>query len=378
MRLSYSSFESYKNCPLKYKYKEIDKLKEPKSREAAFGTLLHSVLEYVHAPGFSQPTLEQTLDFFAKKFNEIAPLFIEEVDERTAFTQGVEIIQRYYKNNDPASIIIVGLETRFAIELEDPRSKEVHIISGIIDRIDKTDAGYEIVDYKTGRKMPSQKDVDDNIQLSVYMRAFLKRYPKEENDLQNISVSLYFLRHGVKLTSLRTKEDLKELDDKFLEVIHDIEAQKFDPRVSPLCDYCGFQKICPMWRHKFKDERKLETEDVQKAIAEYLEIKERATTDRRRLGELQGVITDCMNQEGIERIFGETKIIERAVRTTYTYDIASVRRLLEPKGLFDRVIKIDGVALKKVSGELPFSLKKELDTTKKIDKETKSLTVKKQ
>lgn len=378
MRLSYSSYDSYRNCPLKYKYQNIDKLKEPKSAEQAFGSLMHTVLEYIHKPKFSQPNLEQALDLFATKFNEITPLFKEEIDERTAFTQGVEIIQRYFKTNDPASIVIVGLETRFAIELEDPKSQEIHIVSGIIDRIDKTDEGYEIVDYKTGRKMPSQKDVDENMQLSIYTRAFLKRYPKEENNLQNISVSLYFLRHGVKLTSSRTKEELKEVDEKFLEVIHDIEAQKFDPRVSPLCDYCGFQKICPMWRHKFVEERHLETKEVQEAIAEYLDIKDRATTDRRRLGELQAVIAQYMDQEGVERIFGETKIIERAVRTTYIYDIDSVRRILEPKGFFDRVIKIDGVALKKVSGELPFSLKKELDTAKKIDKETKSLMVKKQ
>lgn len=378
MRLSYSSFDSYRNCPLKYKYKEIDKLKEPKSREAAFGTLLHSVLEYVHKPGFSQPNLEQALEYFATKFNDIAPLFVEEIDERTAFTQGVEIIQRYYKTNDLSSIIIVGLETRFAIELTDPKTQEIHIISGIIDRIDKTEEGYEIIDYKTGRKMPSQQNVDENMQLSVYMRAFLKRYPKEQASLQKISVSLYFLRHNVKLTSTRNEEELAEVDAQFLEVIHDIEDQKFNPRVSPLCDYCGFQKICPMWRHKFKDERKLETQEVQEAISEYLDIKERATTDRKRLGELQGLITEYMDQEGVERIFGETKIIERAVRTTYAYDMASVRRLLEPKGLFERVIKIDGVALKKVSGELPFSLKKEIEDTKKVDKETKSLTVKKQ
>lgn len=378
MRLSYSSFDSYKNCPLKYKYREIDKLKEPKSREASFGTLLHSVLEYVHNPGFSQPTLEQALDFFATKFNDIAPLFTEEIDERTAFTQGVEIIQRYYKTNDPASITIVGLETRFALELKDPETQEVHIISGIIDRIDKTDTGYEIIDYKTGRKMPSQKNVDENMQLSVYTRAFLDRYPKERERLSTLTVSLYFLRHNVKLSSVRTEEELREVDAKFLEVIHDIEAQKFDPRVSPLCEWCGFQKICPMWRHKFKEERKVETQEVQTAIKEYLDIKERAVIDRRRLGELQSVIAQYMDQEGVERIFGETKIIERSVRTTYAYDIDSVRRLLEPKGLFARVIKIDGTALKKVSGELPFSLKKELEGTKKVDKETKSLTVKKQ
>jgi putative RecB family exonuclease len=378
MRLSYSSFDSYKNCPLKYKLQTIDKLKEPKKAVQMFGTLLHSVMEYIHKPGFFHPTLEQALELFATKFNDLSPLFENEIDERTAFTQGVTILQAYYKKNDPSEAIVVDLESRFAIELLDPKTNEVHIISGIIDRIDKTENGYEIIDYKTAGKMPSQQMVDDNMQLSVYTRAFLKRYPKEQSALQNITVSLYFLKHNAKLSSTRTMAQLEELDAKFLDVIHDIEAQKFDPRVSPLCEWCGFQKICPMWRHKFKEERKVETQEVQTAIKEYLDIKERAVIDRRRLGELQSVIAQYMDQEGVERIFGETKIIERSVRTTYAYDIDSVRRLLEPKGLFARVIKIDGTALKKVSGELPFSLKKELEGTKKVDKETRSLTVKKQ
>ena len=135
--------------------------------------------------------------------------------------------------------------------------------------------------------MPSQQMIDDNMQLSVYTRAFLKRYPKEKDALQHITVSLFFLKHNVKLSSTRTQEQLEELDAKFLEVIHDIEAEKFDPRVSPLCNWCGFQKICPMWRHKFVEERHVETQEVQNAISEYLDIKERAVTDRRRLGELQ-------------------------------------------------------------------------------------------
>ncbi len=343
-----------------------------------FGTLLHSVMEYIHKPGFFHPTPEQALEMFATKFNDISPLFESEIDERNAFSQGVTLLQEYYQKNDPTEAIVVDLESRFAIELADPQTNEVHIISGIIDRIDKTENGYEIIDYKTAGKMPSQQMVDDNMQLSVYTRAFLKRYPKEKDALQNITVSLYFLRHNTKISSTRTVEQLEELDAKFLEVIHDIEAKKFDPRVSPLCDYCGFQKICPMWRHKFKDERKMETKEVQEAIAEYINIKERATADRKRLGALSERIAQYMDQEGVERIFGETKIIERAVRTSYSYDITSVRRLLEPKGLFDRVIKIDGIALKKISGEIPFALKKELDATRQVDRETRSLVLKKQ
>lgn len=378
MRLSYSSFESYKNCPLKYKFQAIDKLKEPKKAVQMFGTLLHSVLEYIHKPGFFHPTLEQSLELFAKKFNDLSPLFENEIDERTAFTQGVTILQTYYKKNDPSEIVVVDLESRFAVELFDPETNKTHIISGIIDRIDKTENGYEIIDYKTAGKMPSQQMVDDNAQLSIYAQAFLKRYPKEKDNLPAITVSLYFLKHNTKLSSVRTREQLEELNVEFLEVIHAIEAEKFDPRISPLCEYCGFQKICPMWRHKFKDTRKLETEEVEKAIGEYLDIKERATVDRRRLGELQGIITQYMDQEGVERVFGTAKIIERTSRTTYEYDISSIRRLLEPKGLFDRVIKIDGIALRKISGELPFSLKEELEATKKVGKETKSLTVKKQ
>lgn len=377
MRLSYSAFDSYKKCPLKYKFQEIDKFKTPKKAVQMFGTILHSIMEYIHKPGFSHPTSEQAIELFVTKFNDLSPLFENEIDERTAFTQGITILQAYYKKNNLDEIIVVDLESRFAIELLDPETNETHIISGIIDRIDKTKDGYEIIDYKTAGKMPSQQMVDENTQLSVYTRAFLKRYPKEKDALKNILVSLYFLKHNVKLSSTRTEEQLQELDEKFLEVIHDIKAQKFDPRISRLCEYCEFQKICPMWRHKFVEERHMETQEAQNAISEYLTIKERATVDRKRLGELQEIITQYMNQEGVERVFGETRIIERSTHVTYAYDIDSVRRLLEPEGLFSRVIKIDGIALKKVSGELPLPLKKELDKTKKIDKKTKSLTVKK-
>ena len=219
MRISYSSYDTYRTCPLKYKYREIDRIPEPKSKEAVFGTLIHAVLKYVHTPSLLPPTLDQALDYFSKGWN--SAVYEDEMEERAAFTQGVEIIQRYYDKNRIADYTIVDLESRFSIEIgNDERGK--HTVSGIIDRIDKTADGYEIIDYKTTRKMPSQDKVDNDVQLSVYLKAFLERYPKEAENIDKITVSLYFLKHGVKLSSTRTREQLDLIERDFLGAIKSI------------------------------------------------------------------------------------------------------------------------------------------------------------
>lgn len=149
MRISYSALSTYQTCPLKYKFQYVDKIKTPKSKEAVFGTLIHSTLNFVHTPGILSPALEQALDHFSKNWN--SDVFESEQEERAAFSQGVEIIKRYYKDNDIAKVNIVALESPFQIKLGE------HIVSGIIDRVDRTEDGYEIIDYKTAKKMPSQK-----------------------------------------------------------------------------------------------------------------------------------------------------------------------------------------------------------------------------
>lgn len=207
MRLSYSAINTYQNCPLKYKFQYVDKLKEPKSKEAVFGTLIHNTLKFIHTPGFVIPTLEQSLDNFSKNWN--SDVWESEMEERSAFSQGVNIIRNYYEKNDIANTNIVDLESHFNIDLEG------HVISGIIDRIDKTVDGYEIIDYKTAKKMPPQDKIDSDVQLSIYLKAFLERYPEEAANLKNIKVSLYYLKHNVKLSSTRTEEQLEELKKSF-------------------------------------------------------------------------------------------------------------------------------------------------------------------
>ena len=385
MRISYSALETFQNCSLKYKFQNIDKIKEPKSKEAVFGTLIHSTMKFIHAPSLLQPKLEEALDYFTKNWN--SDVFENELEERSAFSQGVAIIQEYYKKNNPADFNIVDLESRFAIEIEDNRSNLVksssddhgarHIVSGIIDRIDKTEEGYEIIDYKTTKKMPSQEKVDNDLQLSIYLNAFLARYPKEFEHLDKITVSLYYLKHGVKLSSTRTKEQLENAKKLFLEVIAAIEEGKFQPNVTPLCDWCGYQKLCPMWKHKFKEQRKIDTEEVNAAISDYINLKSAITSTKNRLAELQEKIAGYMEQEGVDRVFGEEGIIAQSIRKTYKYDEKKLRDILEPLDKWETVLKVDGIALRNIMAVLSPTARKEVDDAKILDKETRSLTVKK-
>lgn len=369
MRISYSALETFKNCPLKYKFQQIDRIKEPKSKEAVFGTLMHSTLNFVHAPALILPTLEQALDYFSKNWN--SEIYQDEMEERSAFSQGISMVQNYYKKNRPADFTIVDLESRFQIELGD------HILSGIIDRIDKTEDGYEIIDYKTTKKMPSQEKVDGDLQLSVYLNAFLSRYPKEIKNLDKIDVSLYYLKHGVKLSSKRTKEQLEESKKLFLNTISEIEKGEFPANVNPLCDWCGYQKNCPAWRHKFREERKIDSDEINEAIEKYIDLKNEITANKLRMMQSQEKIVRYMKQEGVERVFCDKGIIAEIIRKTYKYDEVLLKDVLSPIGKWEDVLKVDGVALKGIMGVLSPSARKQVEEAKVLSKESKSLTVKK-
>lgn len=383
MKISYSGLETYQNCPLKYKFQEIDKIKVPKSKEAVFGTVIHGTLKFIHSPGILSPTMDQAMEHFSNAWN---PAVFENPDEeRGAFSQGIKIIQEYYKKNNPADSNIVDLESRFQFEIGPEKSNDLgaspknerHVVSGIIDRIDKTDEGYEIIDYKTTKKMPSQEKVDNDLQLSVYLKAFLSRYPKEIENLDKINVSLYFLKHGVKLSAKRTIEQLKASEQLFLDTIKIIESGKFEPNISPLCDWCGYQNRCPMWKHKFKDLRKIDTEEINAVIEEYIDMKSAISITKDRLEKLQESIVQYMDQEGVERVFGKNGLIARTLRKTYKYDEKKLREILEPLDKWEDVLKVDGIALRNILGTLPFQIKQEAEKAKVIDKESKSLTVKK-
>lgn len=374
MKISYSAIETFKQCPQKYKFQEIDKIKVPKSKEAVFGTLIHSALKFLHNKEPLFPAKEELLKFYRDNWpakDEIK--WTDEYEEKIFKQQGTEILSRYYDHLDKSQARVIDLESSFNVLIKD--ENETHILRGKIDRIDKLDDGvFEIIDYKTNRSLPSQNSVDNNIQLSIYHLALLSRWPALNPD--EVRLSLYFLKHSEKLSTKRTRKQLDETKKEILKIISEIKESCFPANPSPLCNFCGYRPFCPMWKHEYQvKENPAGEEIIKEAVREYLSLKERAQKDTKRIDELKQTINEYCEARKIERVFGDDGYVTRKMQKRYAYEMQKIKAILEPFNLWDEVIGIQGAKLSKIAKALPEETQKQIENAKTVESEYAILTV---
>jgi len=368
MRISYSSLETFTICPAKFKFEVIDKIKTPQSKDAFFGTIIHETLKMLHEPTrIAPPTEEEILEFFSNRWNP--EIWNDKNEEAIAFSQGIKILKEYYQKNYPTNFCIVDLETRFEVPLLDKISNEIHTVTGKIDRIDKIENGFEIIDYKTAKKMPPQKKVDENLQLSTYYLGIINRWPSIKEKNKKVKLSLYFLRHSEKLSTERTIEQLNETQEKILRIIRQIkemeEKEEFKPRANALCDWCSYQKWCPLFAHKFLEKKDANEEEIKKAVKEYFKIKAENKKNAQRIAELQKIINQYLDKRNLERIFVDDGYITRSVQERNIWNEEKIREILEKEKKWNEISKLDSAKLKKILDSLPF------ETQERIKKEIK-------
>ena len=146
---------------------------------------------------------------------------------------------------DPRQASIVQAEARFDITIEEPwafysydlgDNKVIEgflAIKGTIDQIVKVDdTTYEVVDWKTGRRLnwatgeeKTHEKLRDDPQLRMYHYAVHKMYPH----LKQVIVTIYYINDGGPFTLCFTDEDLpkteKMLQEKF-EVIKNTQIPR--------------------------------------------------------------------------------------------------------------------------------------------------------
>jgi len=377
MRISYSGLDTFSTCPAKYKFQYVERIKTPKSKEAVFGTLIHDCLKTFHEPSRTIPlSEEELLKSFTEKWN--SDLYPDKQEEAFAFHQGIEILKNYYLQNQTTDFNIINLEAAFEIPISD--NQEVHKITGRIDRIDKlSDGSFEVIDYKTSKKMPPQEQVDKNLQLSIYYLGLINRWPSIQEQNRPIKLSLYYLRHGEKLSTVRDSQQAKESQERILSLVSQIKESSFHPKVNPLCNWCQYQSLCPLFRHKFTNTESptLDDQKIQTIIKEYFEIKEKQGQSSKRMVELKQLINQYCDQNDFDRVFSDAGYITRLSQQRFSYDMDKVKQILEPIGKWDEILTIDKVELKKTISSLPNQLQKKIDQAKTLDKEFKVITISK-
>jgi len=245
--LSYSQINTFQTCPLHYKLRYIFKVPTPPSASQSFGTSMHAALKNFYTMVMSGQKPSERLVFECLKNNWVKEGFKTKKHEIKFFEKGKLYLAGFLKEGFDKKNLPVALEQPFTIPLwsKDKDVKPLKI-GGVIDRVDVfPDGSIEIVDYKTGANIPSQKEVDKNLQLSFYGLA-ATQIPEDpfNKKPEKIKLSLYYLDEQEKISTTRTQEDLDKAKEEILKVRDEIENSDFRCSGSYLCKDCEFKLLC--------------------------------------------------------------------------------------------------------------------------------------
>jgi putative RecB family exonuclease len=335
MKLSYSSIQTYETCPAKYRFQYEERLPTASSPALAFGDSLHRALHRFHdRPVPVAPSLDELHEMLQSEWASEG--YRDRGEEALYLDHARQVLASYHRENASSFRIPAALEFRFRIDVEGVQ------LSGVIDRLDRIPGGgYEIIDYKTSRRLPPKAVVDRDLQLSVYYLAAREIWGIEPERL-----TLYYLLPNQRMTTFRTPADADELRRRVAVVADRIAAGKFEPRQNPLCDWCEFQPRCPLFRHKYEKEGGDPTPKMTEIVDEWIALKREDWERYRRLEDLKALINAFCEEHGYRRLFGsDGSAIDRRPQHMTAPDVDAVRGILAPLDLWDRVMTVDPKAL---------------------------------
>ncbi len=247
--ISYSAIRTFQECPLRYKYSYIDKIKVvgKTSIYGAFGSAIHlCIKKFYDSDNFDRKNL--TSLWKNCFYEEVSKQQIEKVKDgeyQRLLTQGYPILNKFYTFQKENNLLKkpICTEIEFNIPCKNKNNNDVMLV-GKIDAVFKTDYGYEIVDYKTtaNKKYWINNKVD--LQLIMYQIAFtlLKREFKKEK----FKVCLHFLRPGIKKYFDVTKDDKIRALKEISEHLDNVKSSDFTPNPNKLsCKFCQYIYLCP-------------------------------------------------------------------------------------------------------------------------------------
>jgi RecB family exonuclease len=233
MRLSYSKLNTYRQCPLRYRYTYVERLpRRPRRLFRAARRIHHALMRWLVYSRTGSPNWEDVRAAYESAWGALQD---PTVTESRDFQEGLQILQDYHEVNLERPCRPVLLEHKFAVPLGP------HVLTGAIDRVDATDSGYEVIDYKLDRELRSQEVVDTDLQLALYHLAL-----EESHGISPEALTLYFLRHNLQRTTSRTPAQSSELAKWVTATGDEIAGQRvWKPCVGDHCGGCDFRASCP-------------------------------------------------------------------------------------------------------------------------------------
>jgi putative RecB family exonuclease len=246
--LSPSKISRFTQCPLAFKYSYLERLPEPPTIHQVRGTLAHAALEHLFADneeGKRNPARAERalMDTWVERhsLSEFIELGLDESEEAQLLEELRVLISHYFELEDPTSVHPRGLELELRAHVDGVE------LNGIIDRLDDVgDGDFCVVDYKTGSAPREQRAKQSFNGVNLYAVLCEENFGRPP-----VEVRLMYLRDRVVLVQSVTEQLVRGSRHRALAVWSAIERAcetgVFRPSPSPLCRFCAFQSICPVF-----------------------------------------------------------------------------------------------------------------------------------
>lgn len=245
LALSPSRAADFKQCPLLYRYRAIDRFPETPTPAQTRGTLLHAALENLfdipaelRTPESAELLVEGAWAAMCEADPHLADILADgEVEKFVAGAQ--KLMTTYYTMENPTAFDADACEEHVEIDVDDVRMR------GFIDRIDVAPTGeVRVVDYKTGRCPGEAYEAKALFQMKFYALAILRTRGVVPHRLQ-----LMYLSDGQVLTYTPERDELERfgrtLKAIWAAITDAVATGDFRPRRSRLCGTCEHQSRCP-------------------------------------------------------------------------------------------------------------------------------------
>ncbi|WP_099021400.1 RecB family exonuclease [Mycolicibacterium palauense] len=247
--LSPSRAADFKQCPLLYRFRAIDRLPEPPSVAQLRGSVVHAALEQLYGLPAARRDLATARGLVAPAWERViaeepaASADIEPQQREQLLTQARELLSGYYRLEDPTRFDPHSCEQRVEVELADGT-----LLRGFVDRIDVAATGeVRVVDYKTGRAPSAaraQAEAKALFQMKFYAVALLR-----SRGVAPTRLRLIYLADGQVLDYTPEPAELERFERTLVAIWRAIRSAGADGdfRASPsrLCQWCAFREHCP-------------------------------------------------------------------------------------------------------------------------------------
>ncbi len=247
--LSPSRASDFKQCPLLYRFRAVDRLPEAPTKAQLRGTLVHAVLEKLFAlpqadrvPDRAKELLEPAWSELSAERPEWTDLFAEDNADEVGEWLGSasKLLDSYFELEDPRRLEPEACELHVEIELDSGVR-----LRGYVDRLDVAPTGeIRVVDYKTGTAPREIGEAKAMFQMKFYAVVLWRLRGVVPRQLK-----LMYLTDGQSLAYTPDEAELRRFE-RTLEAIWQaiLKAGKtgdFRPNPSKLCGWCDHQSRCP-------------------------------------------------------------------------------------------------------------------------------------